>query len=472
VSLTIRARLALWYAAVLGLVLFASAWASYYGYSRARLAQLDEQLARADALAAGAMDTELSEGLPLAEAAHDALEDLELPEYALAIFAPDGRPLVGRWEGLPEAGADAVSDARPAITTIAVAAGRFRLRLALHRHGDTAYRVGAAESLSSFDEERAGLRRALLVGGLAALALATAGGLWIARRALSPLARMAEDARGITEHTPGARLQSPTTRDELGVLGEAFNELLARLEGALAQQRRFMADASHELRTPVSVARTAIEVGLGRSGRAEAEYRDSLRVVEKQMRRLSRLVDDMFTLARADAGPLPLERSPLYLDELVESCAAEARLVAAPQGVELRTAAPADVETIGDERRLRQMLANLLDNAVRHTPRGGSVQVELSVRPGAFEIAVSDGGPGIPEAERERIFERFVRLDASRRAADGAGLGLPIARMIADAHGGSLLLSRSDPGGSSFLVRLPVPRTTPDTPVIGRSSRG
>ncbi len=141
-------------------------------------------------------------------------------------------------------------------------------RRARHRHRNMAFLVGAAESLASFDAERAGLRRALLGGGLAALALATAGGLWIARGALRPLARMALDARSITEHTPGARLQAPATRDELGVLGDAFNELLGRLEGALAQQRRFMADASHELRTPVSVARTAIEVGLARSGPA------------------------------------------------------------------------------------------------------------------------------------------------------------------------------------------------------------
>ncbi|MFI4943169.1 MAG: sensor histidine kinase [Burkholderiales bacterium] len=456
-SLTIRARLALWYAAVLGLALAGSGLASYYGYSRARVAELAELLARADALAAGAMNTELGEGLPLAEAAHDALEDLELPGRGLALFAPDGTHLFGPWHGLPEVNGDGVSDTGPAITTVEGAGLRFRLWRARHRHGNTAYLVGAAESLASFDAERAGLRRALLGGGLAALALATAGGLWIARRALRPLARMAVDARGITEHTPGARLQAPATRDELGVLGDAFNELLGRLEGALAQQRRFMADASHELRTPVSVARTAIEVGLARSGRPEAEYRDSLRVVEGQIQRLSRLVEDMFTLARADAGPLPLEPAPLYLDELVDGCAEDARLVAAPKGVEVRTSAPDDVEAVGDERRLRQMLANLLDNAVRHTPSGGSVHVELTVRPGAFEIAVSDGGPGVPESECLRIFERFVRLDASRRAADGAGLGLPIARTIAEAHGGSLVLARSDPSGSTFLVRLPIP---------------
>jgi two-component system OmpR family sensor kinase len=457
VRLTIRARLALWYAAVLGLALAGSGLASYYGYSRARLAQLDEQLARADALASGAMNTELKEGLPLADAAHDALEDLELPGRGLAIFAPDGTHLFGPWQGLPEVSGGGVSDRQPAITTVEGAGGRLRLWRALHRHRNTSFLVGAAESLASYDAERAGLRRALLGGGLAALVLATSGGLWIARRALRPLARMADDAHGISERTPGARLRPTGSRDELAVLGDAFNELLGRLEGALAQQRRFMADASHELRTPVSVARTAIEVGLGRPGRPAAEYRDSLRVVEGQIRRLSRLVEDMFTLARADAGPLPLELAPLYLDELLDGCAADARLVAAPNGIAVRTSAPADVETIGDEHRLRQMLANLLDNAVRHTPRGGNVQVELALRPGACEIAVTDGGPGIPEAERERIFERFVRLDASRHAADGAGLGLPIARAIAEAHGGSLVLSRSDPSGSTFLVRLPVP---------------
>jgi signal transduction histidine kinase len=255
------------------------------------------------------------------------------------------------------------------------------------------------------------------------------------------------------------------------VLGEAFNALLGRLERALAQQRQFMADASHELRTPVSVSRTAAEVGLARAGRSEAEYRDSLRVVGEQMRRLSRLVEDMFTLARADVAPPPLEPRPLYLDELVEGCVADARVVGEAKGVELRSSVPTDVETRGDERRLRQMLMNLLDNAIRHTPGGGAVRVELAARPGELQISVSDDGPGIPEAEGERIFERFVRLDAARRASDGAGLGLPIARMIAEEHGGALVLARSDASGSTFLVRLPVPATSPDTPVIGRSSR-
>jgi heavy metal sensor kinase len=456
VSLSIRARLTLWYTAVLTLVLAASAWASYRVYERSRLARFDEELARVEALASRNLALELDDGLALEDAAHDALEDLELPGRLLAVFAPDGRRLAGRWsEALAESPAALDGRADSVVQATAPAAEPHRLRWAHRRHRGTAFVVGAAESLLPLEQELTGLRRALLGGVLAALLCAAAGGFWIAHVVLRPVASMAAEAARISERTPGFRLTAARAEDELGALARSFNQLLGRLERALAQQREFMADASHELRTPVSVARTAIEVTLARAGRPEPEYRDSLAVVGEQMRRLGRLVDDMFTLARADAGPLPLERGRLYLDELVERCLAESRLLGAAKGVELGWSGPRDLEAVGDEGRLRQMLMNLLDNAVRHTPAGGRVRVELAARPGGFEIAVRDGGGGIPEPERERVFERFVRLDASRHAADGAGLGLPIARMIAEAHGGSLALAESDASGSSFVVRVP-----------------
>ncbi len=456
-NLTIRARLTLWYTAVLSLVLAASAWASYLVYERSRLTRIDAELARSDALVARLMDTELEQGLALDAAAFDTLEDLDMPGRTLAVFTPDGERLSGRWEGLPQAGGAGLRDRSFAVLGVATSAGRFRLRWARHPRAQPLYLVGVAESLTPLERELFGLRRALLGGVVMALLLAGVGGFWLAHGALGPVARMADEARRITDRTPGSRLTAPRSRDELSVLAEAFNDLLGRLEKALAQQRQFMADASHELRTPVSVARTAIEVSLARPARAEAEYRDCLGVVGEQMRRLSRLVEDMFTLTRADVAPLPLELERLYLDELVDDCVREARLLGTQKGVLLAWSGPRDLELKGDERRLRQLLMNLLGNAVRHTPAGGSVEVELAAPAGAFEISVRDGGGGVPQAERERIFERFVRLDASRRTADGAGLGLSIARVIAEAHGGSLALSQSDASGSTFLVRLPAP---------------
>ena len=451
--MTLRGRLTLWYTALLALALSLGAGALYLLYSRARLATVDEDLARADARVARAVPAELDEGSGLAEAAADALEHLDEPGRALAIFDRVGGLAGGRWEGL---------DHEPAAwdrstATVETSAGPVRVLRARHRHRDVVYLVGAAQSLGPMARELAVLRRALLGSVLFALLVATAGGWWITRATLRPLAHMAEESARITDRTPGRRLTAPHPRDELGTLARAFNDLLGRLEGALAQQRQFMADASHELRTPVSIARTAIDVVGGRPGRGEAEYLDALGVVAQQMRRLSRIVDDLFTLARADASGLPVRHQPLYLDELVADCVKETRVLAAAKPVGVDWTGPADLEIQGDELLLRQMLMNLLHNAVRYTPPAGSARVAVTAGDGAVEVEVTDTGAGVPEEDRERIFERFVRLDAAR-SGEGAGLGLPIARAIAEAHGGTLLLARSDRSGSAFRVRLPLRR--------------
>jgi heavy metal sensor kinase len=452
VTLSIRTRLTVWYTAVLSAVLAASAFLLSVSYARSRLARLDEELARAGAVLAPLVRPELDEGLALRDAAGEALEDIQMPGRTLAVFDERGALLAGDWRDLPRPERGAVERVSRSVAT---GAGPYRVHVARYGHGATVYQVAVAEPLAAVDGDLASLRRALLGSAFAALLLAAVGGWWIAHAALRPVALMADEARRISDRTPGARLTA-AARDELGALAAAFNDLLVRLETALAQQRQFMADTSHELRTPVSIARTAIEVTLGRAGRAEEEYRDSLGVMAEQMRRLSRLVDDMFTLARTDVA-LPLERGRLYLDELVADCVKEAGVLAAGRGVRVDWEGPGDVETSGDERRLRQLLSNLLDNAVRHTPSGGAVRVALAVRQAGLEVSVRDGGAGVPAADRERIFERFVRLDASRPAAEGAGLGLPIARAIAEAHGGTLVLAGGDSSGSTFLLRLPPP---------------
>ncbi len=453
-SLPIRLRLTLWYSAVLSLVLALCAVIIHVLYARSRLAHMDEELARAAALVAALVPEELEEGATLAAAARDALEDIHMPGRSLAVFDAGGALLAGSTEGMPAVSAESAPPAERTSASVATPRGAFRFHRRRYRFEETTYQVGAAESLDAVDRELAGLQRALLTTVLVTLVLAAGGGWWIARGALRPVTDMAAQSTRITDRSPGFRLSAPNPHDELGRLAEAFNDLLDRLETALAQQRQFMADASHELRTPVSVARTAIEVTVGRDGRPEDEYRDCLTVVAEQMRRLSRIVEDLFTLARADASGLPLDEGPLYLDELVADCVKEMSLVASPKGVRLAWTGPGDLPLHGDERRLRQMIVNLLGNAVRHTPARGEVRLDLAVRGPAVELEITDTGEGIPTPDRERVFDRFVRLDPAR-AGEGAGLGLPIARAIAEAHGGALTLARSDASGSTFVVRLP-----------------
>jgi heavy metal sensor kinase len=277
----------------------------------------------------------------------------------------------------------------------------------------------------------------------------------MARQSLSPVVAMAARARRIGVEDLSARLPVANPRDELGRLADTFNELLGRLESSLVQQREFMADASHELRTPVATARTAAGVALQQAHRDEAEYRQALQIVEEQTARLSRIVDDMFTLARADAGNYPVHRHPMYLDEVVDEVVRAARVLAAARRVTVDASTVPSLSYTGDEDLIRRLLTNLVDNAIRHAPDDGRVGVELSTTGSGYEITVTDTGPGIPAEARPRIFERFYRSDQARTYDGGAGLGLALARWIAREHGGDVVLAESSGDGTTFTVTLP-----------------
>jgi len=289
----------------------------------------------------------------------------------------------------------------------------------------------------------------------AGLLLAAAGGWVIGWRLLAPLSSMVRQANAIDDRRLDARLTVPGTDDELSTLATAFNSLLDRVAAAFQAQRRFMADASHQLRTPLSIARTAAQVTLAKPERTVAEYRESLGTVARQTERLTHMVDDMFELALADLDARPLQLEEVYLDEIVNECVSSARVLADEHAVTVAARTPADVQMQADQGLLRQMILNLVENAVRHTPVGGSVQVAVEADANRAEIAVSDTGPGVPEPDRERIFDRFVRLDATG-SDGGGGLGLPIARRVAQLHGGTLALESTGPGGSRFVAVLPL----------------
>ncbi|MDB4949664.1 MAG: hypothetical protein JWM27_2313, partial [Gemmatimonadetes bacterium] len=349
---------------------------------------------------------------------------------------------------------------RPALLTLADDEGGYRVYAAPADLPGERLIVAAGQPLAERQESLEGVRTTFAVAIPLALLLAGVGGYLLARRSLAPVVAMSVQARRIGAANLHERLPVPNPRDELGRLATVFNGLLARVGDTVEQQRRFMADAAHELRTPVAILRGEADIALSRGERPPAEYRDALGVVADESRRLSRLVDDLFLLARADAGQQPLVPTELYLNELAGECVRAMRTLAAARDVRLACEAPGDLPLRGDDALLHRLVLNLLDNAIKHSPPGSRVALTLHAAPGGYRLAVRDSGPDIGPEVRARLFERFFRADPARaRGAPsttaGAGLGLAIARWVAEAHGGTLALSPADGRGNEFALFVP-----------------
>jgi signal transduction histidine kinase len=274
---------------------------------------------------------------------------------------------------------------------------------------------------------------------------------------MRPVDRMTQAARAIGRAADfSRRLPEPPQRDELGRLAVTFNEMLSQLGEAFATQRRFLADASHELRTPLTVVRTNAEA-LQRGVAADpVERAETLRAIVRETDRMGRLVADLLALARADAGQ-PLTRRRLALDTLVLDVYEQEQALA--NGVHLDLGEWEQVEVEGDPDRLKQVVLNLVDNALRHTPDGGTVTLDLVRRGEEAVLRVRDTGPGIPAEQLGRIFERFYRVDQPRsRQTGGTGLGLAIAQEVAGAHAGRIEVESRLGAGSTFSLVLPVAR--------------
>jgi two-component system OmpR family sensor kinase len=293
-----------------------------------------------------------------------------------------------------------------------------------------------------------------------ALVLASAGGYFLARKSLAPVVAMSAQAEKIGAANLHDRLVVRNEKDELGVLARSFNELLERLEQSFERQRRFVADASHELRTPVAILRGEAEVALSQPVRPSEEYRESLTVLHEESQRLTRIVEDLFTLTRADAGQYPLTPRNFYLDELIADCVHSARTLAIAKQISLTVASEEELSILADELLVRRMILNLLDNAIKYTQHGGRITIACARRERSYVLQITDTGPGIPKQMQAHVFERFVRTDEARSRGEhdgggGAGLGLSIARWIAEVHEGRLELTHSDQAGSTFAAFLP-----------------
>jgi heavy metal sensor kinase len=456
---SVRTRLTLWYAGVLALSLIAFALLVYYGASRTFYERQDEALRSTAQTVASAYIQELEEEHSIAKANEVVLAQMVFPNRYVEVTDSAGQAVA--WSGnlsghvLPIP-SETLADGRRRGSSFVVLNNLRVSVVPLSANKELGF-AAVAEPLSVIDESLRRLRRNFFAGVPLILLLASVGGYFLARKSLSPIALMNRQTQRITAENLSARLDVLNPRDELGRLGETINDLLARLEASFNEQQRFVADASHELRTPLAVLRGETELALEHP-RGTDEYREALVVIKDEAERLSRIVEHLFILARQPINDPVLVTQTLSLNEIVRDCVRAAQVLAARKNLRLDTNGTTDQITVrGDDELIKRMLFNLLDNAVKYTPEGGEILVELATHNGDARIVVRDTGIGIPESDQPRVFDRFYRVDKARsRANGGAGLGLSIVDWIVKAHGGKISVASAPGRGSVFTVELPI----------------
>jgi len=296
----------------------------------------------------------------------------------------------------------------------------------------------------------------LVLGLPVVVVFAGVGGYILARRALTPIDRLAAEARRITADRLHERLSVPNQRDEIGRLAAVINDTFARLEASFDQLRRFTADASHELRTPLAVIRGIGEVGLGET-RTPAEYKEAIGSMLEEVDRLTTLVDTLLRLSHGDAGTVRLSREPVDLGQLTRDVVSSLTILAEERNQRIAfTETDHTVATV-DRLVFREAITNLLDNAIKYSSEGSVIDIRLRTDRDLAVLEFADRGPGIPSAHRARIFDRFFRLDEARsRASGGTGLGLAIAKWAVEVHDGHLSVDENPSGGSVFRITLPL----------------
>ena len=471
---SLRLRLTLWYIAFLALPLIVFAIVSYVAFSRALLNRADRFIG--DALSAFSREVvaERRESASVEEALRRTADEVRFPSLHIAIFDAAQRVIAasapGEHDGAiaslsPEVLRRVIAPLRagdrlaPYTGSVSTAPGSYRVIARPLALRGQVFELTGTYSLADIEGVLERIRRMFAVAIPLLLLCAATGGYFLAKRSLAPVSAMTSRAAAIGTANLHERLPVGGG-DELVALAHVVNDLLDRLAASFEQQRRFMADASHELRTPAAILRTEAEVILSREHRSEAEYRSSAAVVRDATRRLSRIVEEIFLLARADSGQLVPRRDDIYLEEVVHDATSGVRLVADRRAVRVELGDVIEAPLRGDADLLGRVLLNLLDNAIKYSPEGGTVRVDMARRNGHYEVAVVDQGPGIPPESRERVFDRFYRVDVERSrnensATSGAGLGLAIARRIAELHDGRLELVDASSGRTEFRLTLP-----------------
>jgi two-component system, OmpR family, heavy metal sensor histidine kinase CusS len=461
---SVRVRLVLWYLAVIAPATLVLALGSWWLVKRSVVDAADGNL-RARIRGAREFIRGMAR-LPESDVEDEFREYAELTrgDALLEVTAGSGtvlcKPTLAGWDTID---ADqTLSSADAVVMANRILEGRpYRVAGATMQTPQSTYRILVALPMERADDVLDRFEWALAALLPAVLLVAGAGGYWLSGRALAPVDRMTRTVREITVHNLDRRLDVPATDDELGRLAATFNDMLARVQATVAEITRLTAEASHELRTPVSLVRTTAEIALDRE-RPAPDYRQALGEILQQAEQMSTLVDNLLALARADAGVEPQEAASVDLRALAAGVAhaveASMRTRALTSHLDLPDA-PVDV--IGHEASLRRLLLILLDNAARYTPAGGEVTLAVAGHAaGGASIDVVDTGIGIDPAEHPHLFDRFYRgATARERAADGSGLGLSIARSIVERHGGTIAIG-AGPGGRGCRVTFTLTRAT------------
>ncbi len=473
--MSIRLRLALYYGALFAVILLLVMLLGYAIHARGEYDDLDRTLvvsashaiveaatvAGGPHLVQGRSDLEIALRLYSSSGVlqESSLGTQTLPsiEPQAVLRAPSG-PAIDAIAQLvpPIMTSPVIRDPDSAFGLLTTSQQRWRVYVVpIHQDGTTVGYIEALTPLGHLDASIETVRILLPVLGLTSLVVALVASWAISGRALRPIARMTQTARTITlSHDLSSRIESPSRLDELGQLAKTFNEMLESVETAYHAQQRFVSDASHELRAPLTAIQGNLELLRRQSTMSEVEREEALTEVERESTRLTRLVADLLVLTRADTG-ISLKRCPVDLDAIVLGAFRESRHLAQGQTFTLDPFEPVRVE--GNEDRLKQLILILLDNALKYTPTNGHVTLGLHRRETDVEIVVRDTGVGITPEDLPLVFERFYRADPARsRDPGGTGLGLPIARWIVEQHEGEIKLESQPGQGTTAIVLLPL----------------
>src|SRR6266702_7306073 len=457
----VRSRLTLWYVGVLAALLVLYGAASVFFLFLSMREQVDHDLLEDMETVEGQIETEPDGSLTLRLHHGDGDEGDPGLHRFVEIWSPDGKllyrtpQLLGQPLGGPPSRAEAKEDIAP-ISERLPSGLRLRLASSPHHLDNSIVILRVAHNEQAMWRDLREFTTVLLIGLPLGLLLAGFGGYALARKALAPIDEMTRETQKISAEDLGARLSIQNREDEMGRLGAVLNAMLGRLQGAFEQLRRFTADDSHELRTPLTAIRSVGEVAL-QEPKGPAEYRDVIGSMLEEVDRLTRLVESLLVLSRADAGHLHLQRADISFLALAQEASALVEVLAEEKRQHIAVEGDTRPLVSVDRLILRQAIVNLVDNAIKYSPADSRILVYVCASDnGHATLEVTDQGPGVPPEHSSHIFDRFYRMDAARsRVWGGAGLGLSIARWAVEAHGGEIGVRSAGAQGSTFWIRLP-----------------